>query len=67
MIFNSVDNIPHFVSARSPKALRTAMLKNNIKWKMIFNYYQIIFDGKKWYAWYQMNALEEMEAEQNGD
>jgi hypothetical protein len=63
MIGNSLDNIPHFLSARTPKGLRVAMLRNNLKWKLVFNYYQIIFDGKRWYAWYQMNAVEEMERE----
>ena len=57
---SSPDNIPHFLSARSPSGLRRAMLKNNMKWGMVFNYYQIVYDGQRWYAWYQMNAVEEM-------
>ena len=60
---NSIDNIPHFISARSPKGLRRLMLANNVKHGLIFNYYQIIFDGKRWYAWFQMNAAEALQEE----
>jgi hypothetical protein len=42
------------------------MLRNNVKHGLIFNYYQIMFDGKRWYAWYQLDAeigfKEEIEA-----
>lgn len=56
MSSTSITNIPHFISARTPQGLRRLMLKNNVKHGLVFNYYQIVFDGKKWYAWFQLDA-----------
>jgi hypothetical protein len=63
MEVSKIDNIPHFLRAKTPEALRKAMLRNNVKWGLIFDYYQIVFDGKNWFAWYQMNAVESMQDE----
>ena len=54
---NKITNIPHFLSARSPQGLRRLMLRNNVKHGLIFDY-KIMFDGSKWYAWYQLDAVE---------
>jgi hypothetical protein len=51
-------NIPHFVSAETPEGLRAAMLKNNIKYKSQFNYFSIIYDGKRYIAFFYMLAKE---------
>lgn len=51
-------NIPHFVKAGSPEGLRLAMLKNNTTRNVEFQYYQIVFDGKSWFAWYYDKAKE---------
>jgi len=58
MSSNKITNIPHFISARSPEGLRRLMLRTNVKHGLIFDYYQIIFDGKKWFAWYQLDAVD---------
>ena len=63
MSSNKISNIPHFIKARSPKGLRLSMLRNNVKWGLIFNYYQIIWDGKNWYAWFQLDAVDALEDE----
>ena len=51
-------NIPHYVKAGSPEGLRLAMLKNNMTRNIEFQYYQIVFDGKSWFAWYYDKAKE---------
>lgn len=63
MSSNSITNIPHFLKAGSPEGLRRLMLRNNMRWGMIFNYYQIIFDGKNWFAWYQLDAVDALSDE----
>ena len=63
MSSTKITNIPHFIKARSPKGLRRLMLRNNVKYKLIFNYYQIVFDGKDWYAWFQLDAADALEEE----
>ena len=63
MSSSKITNVPHFLVARSPMGLRNAMLKNNIKHGLIFDYYQIIFDGKNWIAWFQLDAVDSMQEE----
>lgn len=63
MSSNKISNIPHFIKARSPEGLRRLMLRNNVKWGLIFNYYQIIFDGNTWFAWFQLDAVDALEDE----
>ena len=53
----NISNIPDFIIATSPKGLRRLMLKNNIKYKAEFSYYDIqTFTDKreklKFIAWY---------------
>lgn len=44
-------NIPHFVSAKTPAKLQELMLEVNVSLQMEKRF-QIIHDGKKWFAWY---------------
>jgi hypothetical protein len=46
--------IPRFVKAKTPKGLERAMLQNNMARKSWHNY-QIVFDGKEWFAWYYVD------------
>lgn len=47
-------NTPRFLVANTPKGLEQAMLKNNLKRKR-YHRYQIVFDGRKWFAWYEVD------------
>lgn len=51
-------NIPHYLKAESPQGLRLAMLRLNMSSGKEFDYYQIVFDGKSWFAWYYDEAKE---------
>lgn len=51
-------NIPHFISAQSPQALRVKLLENNLRDKMEYQYFSIGFDGKNWVAWFYKEASE---------
>jgi hypothetical protein len=46
------NTLPNFIKARSAKALRVSMIKNNVRLKMSYVDYHIVYDGKNWYAWY---------------
>jgi len=48
---------PRFLRASTPRGLERAMLNNNIKRKSWHNY-QIVFDGKNWFAWYHADLSE---------
>ena len=58
----TIDTIPNFVSARTRKGLRRAMLRNNTKHKGIVIYQDIQFDPqtKEWVAWFYVRAEEEL-------
>lgn len=43
--------VPQFLKAASPNGLVRLMLQNNLKRHTQFEY-QIIHDGKSWFAWY---------------
>ncbi len=43
--------VPSFIKAASPSGLVRLMLLNNVKRGMQFEY-QIVHDGKSWFAWY---------------
>jgi hypothetical protein len=51
-------NIPHFISSESLEGLRAKMLENNLKDKVQYNYYSIIFDGSNYVAFYYRIAKE---------
>lgn len=44
--------IPNYVSAVTPQGLRRAMLMNNARHRLVFNYYAIQFTGSRWFAWF---------------
>lgn len=44
--------LPNFIKARTAKALRADMIKNNARLKMATINYKVIHDGKHFYAWY---------------
>lgn len=63
---------PRFLMANTPKGLEQAMLKNNLK-RQRYHEYQIVFDGRKWYAWYHVDLsgafnqeIEEVQAAEKG-
>lgn len=55
---------PRFLKAASPKQLERLMLQNNLKRRAWHNY-QIVFDGKAWYAWYYVDLSGSMNQEIN--
>jgi hypothetical protein len=60
-----IQAIKRFVKARTPKGLEREMLRNNVR-KNSYHDYQIVWDGKEWFAWYlddkndPMKAVEEL-------
>lgn len=58
LLAGNVFNIPHFIDSESLEGLRVKMLENNIKYSSEFNYYSIIFDGKKYVAFFYKEADE---------
>ena len=49
--------IKRFVSAKSPQNLERAMLQNNARRGAYFKY-DIVYDGREWFAWYLVDARE---------
>jgi hypothetical protein len=45
---------PRYLRANSAKGLERAMLQNNIK-RNTWHQYQIVHDGKEWYAWFYVD------------
>lgn len=52
MIVANIWNIPNFISAPTPKGMREAMLKNNLKKGIQFHYFDIQFVKGSWIAWF---------------
>ena len=48
----SLVQIPNFVSAVTPMGLRRAMLMNNAKYRLVFNYYSVSYANGRWFAWF---------------
>lgn len=46
--------IPQFVSARTPDELQTEMLNIQLKYSMLFKFYDIQFVKNRWYAWFDL-------------
>lgn len=59
-------NIPDYLVAPNPKLLRQAMLQNNIKFSMEFQYFDIQFAGKRWYAWFYRSVEDDVVREGKG-
>lgn len=51
------DLIPNFLKASSPESLRLLCLKNNAKTGK-YHKYEIIFDGKFWFAWFYSDVFD---------
>jgi hypothetical protein len=51
------DVIPNYIRSNSPDGLRMLCMKNNAKSGKFYKY-DIIFDGKFWYAWYYSDVFE---------
>jgi hypothetical protein len=51
---DTLDVIPNYLVAATPKELRLLMLKNNVAKAMFFKYFDIqyVATEKKWFAWY---------------
>lgn len=58
MSFGNSFNIPHYLRASTPEALRLKMLENNLKSKLEYRYFDISFDGKNWIVWFYKEATE---------
>ena len=46
------NTLPNFIKARSAKALRVSMIKNNARLHMSYVEYKILHDGSHFYAFY---------------
>jgi hypothetical protein len=51
----SLVDVPHFIKARTPEALKRAMLDNNVRLKAFVGYFSIQFVNGYWYAWYTID------------
>lgn len=58
----TMDTIPNYVSAKTKRGLRRAMLRNNTKHKGIVIYQDIQWDpqAKEWIAWFYVRAENEL-------
>jgi hypothetical protein len=45
---------PRFVKSTTAKGLERLMLENNLK-RSTWHDYQIVFDGKLWFAWFYVD------------
>jgi len=57
----SINKLPSFVQARSPRGLRLAMFKNNAKDRKQYHYFDIQYiqqpSGRRvWFAWFYKDA-----------
>jgi hypothetical protein len=44
--------IPRFLSAPSPQRLEQIMLENNLRKGKEHRYFDITYDGKRWFVWF---------------
>jgi hypothetical protein len=62
---------PDFITAKTPKGLRRAMLRNNLKQKgfVVYEFIQYVQSDKLWYAWFYVKpkTIREVEGELSGD
>jgi hypothetical protein len=54
--------LPSYVKAKTPEGLKNLCMQNSIKKDRYFKY-QIVFDGKFWFAWYEEDASDSLSAE----
>ena len=48
--------IPNFVTAKTPDQLRKEMFKKQVELSRKLTFFDISFDGKNWYAWYEIST-----------
>lgn len=60
----SLNEIPKFLVAGSPRGLRRLMLRNNVRYQRWFQYFDIQNVGGKWYAWFWLNIEREVQKEE---
>lgn len=56
---NTLFEVKNFLSAETPDLLVEAQLENNFKFGLKFKY-DVLFDGKKWYAWFEQKVDREV-------
>lgn len=61
----NTENSMNFIKAIKPEGLRKLMVQKNINDGIIYSY-QIIFDGKFWYAWFNEKIDKVLEDSANG-
>jgi hypothetical protein len=54
--------LPNYVKAKTAEGLKSLCAVNSIKKDRYFRY-QIIFDGKFWYGFYEEDATESLQSE----
>ena len=61
----NIRRVPNFIRAASPSGLRRLCLRKNLADHIEHNY-NIIYDGKNWYAWFMEEAQIKLE-QKNGE
>lgn len=58
----SLDTIPNYLRARSPRRLRQLMLSNNVKHRgfVVYRDIQYVASEGMWYAWFNVKAEPEV-------
>ena len=64
-----LSRIPNYLKASSPIGLRRLMLRNNIRLGAQVSYFQIVFDGTEWIAWFyeEVTFMQEFDAQMNSN
>lgn len=57
-----MQQLPSYVKAKTAEGLKTLCTQNSIKKDRYFKY-QIVFDGKFWFAWYEEDASDSLQAD----
>jgi hypothetical protein len=57
-----MQQLPSYVKAKTAEGLKRLCADNSIKKDRYFKY-QILFDGKFWFAWYEEDATDSLQAE----
>lgn len=50
----------NYIKAKTPEGLRMLCMKNSISRGYYFKY-NVIFDGKNWFAWYEEDVAQQLE------
>ena len=57
-----MQQLPNYIKAKTPEGLKQLCLTNSVKKDRYFKY-QIMFDGKNWFAWYEEDVAEVLQSE----